>query len=154
MERSYQAVDVVCPFFRDLDARGHKIRCEGLIDSESAVHFFRYRSEFETQVKVFCQNHYDKCEYAAALLLRQEEEVNQREAIKKGMELKAREAGNVDAVYRNYGGRNRYSVWNPKWGILRVAAPEYTSAIVAAAEVWGVRWQDAGFYSSCEVKKI
>lgn len=57
-----------------------------------------------------------------------------------------------DCRFEEYGGTNRFTVKHPAhFGELRVAAPDEASAIVAAADRWGERWQDYSFYAYCVV---
>lgn len=66
-----------CPFFR---RKGRKIRssdpdylmteiyCEGVIPDTGIVHRFGSKTERDMQVKLFCKNRFDCCEYYRALL--------------------------------------------------------------------------------------
>lgn len=74
MERSYRAADVLCPFYRDDDSRQRKIRCEGLIEGSSLTHYFRKKTDYEQQLKIFCCANYSKCEVASLLLHEKYEE--------------------------------------------------------------------------------
>jgi len=65
-----------------------------------------------------------------------------------------RKSNNYDIAFEGYHGRRRYTVSHPDYsGVLMVAAPNDVAAIVAAAEIWGVRWQNFGFYAFCEVRR-
>jgi len=59
-----------------------------------------------------------------------------------------------DAKYEKYAGRLRWFVTHPahKYQIT-VAAPDKNSAIVAAADYWGERWQDPQFHQYCTVNR-
>jgi len=62
---------------------------------------------------------------------------------------------NVDAVYRDYKGKKRYRVNHPDIGYpLFVAAPDENSAIVAAAERLGRKWNEYDFYAYCDAMQI
>ena len=54
--------------------------------------------------------------------------------------------------YPDYQGRKQWKVTHPqqKKGVT-VTAPDRHSAMVAAAKVWGVRWQAVEFYSAVVV---
>ena len=57
-----------------------------------------------------------------------------------------------DTAFEHYRGRSRFTVSHPDYDTpLTVAAPDEISAIVAAAELWGVRWQRFSFYAYCDV---
>ena len=62
----------------------------------------------------------------------------------------------VDAIFtygsgNKYSGINAFQVNHPSHKTVTVAAPDDVSAIVAAADFWGVRWQDYEVYSYCRV---
>lgn len=58
----------------------------------------------------------------------------------------------IDAVFWEYGGKKRFIVTHPKYNkAVRVAAPSDTTAIVAAAIAYGVKWTEYDFYSNCTV---
>lgn len=60
----------------------------------------------------------------------------------------------VDASFESYKGKKRFCVSHPEHASpLRVAAPSETTAIVAAAQAWGSRWQEYSFYAYCEVTR-
>ena len=66
--------------------------------------------------------------------------------------MKEKETEHIDAVYKKYGGKKRWSVKCPGHKeCLRVAAPDENSAIVAAAERLGRVWREYEFYAYCEV---
>ena len=56
--------EILCPFFREEDARKHKIICEGLGDARSMAWNFRNEDERQRirQMEVFCQDCFAKCE--------------------------------------------------------------------------------------------
>lgn len=59
-----------------------------------------------------------------------------------------------DAAAEGYDGPR---LWSVLWGDripATVAAPTPEAAMVAAAHLWGVRWQDVGFYSEVVITKI
>lgn len=57
-----------------------------------------------------------------------------------------------DCQFGSYEGVKRFIVKHPgHFGELRVAAPDEASAIAAAGDRWGERWQDYSFYAYCDV---
>lgn len=58
-----------------------------------------------------------------------------------------------NATYEGYRGSKHFSVWHPRYGAARVAAPDEDSALVAAAKLWGVNWTKLEFYTGCSVSK-
>ncbi len=56
--------------------------------------------------------------------------------------------------YEDYQGARQWEVAHPRYGKCHVLSPDPDSAMVAAAIVWGTRWQAVEFYSQCEVLKI
>lgn len=57
----------------------------------------------------------------------------------------------VDGIFRKYTGKKAFQVNHPLYKTVTVAAPDEASAIVAAADIWGVRWQTYDIYSRCKV---
>ena len=64
---SYKQVDVQCPFFKTDDGK-QNIVCEGFGDSRSLTQTYRYKAQYETQMRVFCSEHYRKCEVYRMLM--------------------------------------------------------------------------------------
>lgn len=58
---SYKQVYVQCPFYKSDDGKS-KIVCEGLVEESILSTTFGRRDDYETQITVFCSNHYRKCE--------------------------------------------------------------------------------------------
>ena len=69
---SYWQVYVRCPFYQSDDGRSRSV-CEGVGDSSSVSLHFRKKSECETQLRVFCCDHYKKCEVYRMLMEKYEE---------------------------------------------------------------------------------
>ena len=69
---SYWQVYVRCPFYQSDDGRS-RIICEGIGDSSSVSLHFRKKCECETQLRVFCCEHYKKCEVYRMLMEKYEE---------------------------------------------------------------------------------
>ncbi len=60
----------------------------------------------------------------------------------------------ADVTARGYGGPRRWRVvWYARARALTVAAPTREAAMVAAAEAWGTRWQDRGYYDSVMIAR-
>lgn len=58
---SYKQAYVQCPYYRYDD--GHqRITCFGVMDDSSLALIFRNKADYETQINVFCCQHYKKCE--------------------------------------------------------------------------------------------
>ena len=54
--------DVQCPFFKFDDLKRKRIVCEGLVDKSSLALIYCRRTDYDTQLSVFCCEHYKKCE--------------------------------------------------------------------------------------------
>lgn len=61
-------VDSQCPFYRSDDGQKRRIICEGIVDRSTLALTFRQRSDYETQLGVFCCEHYKKCEIYRMLM--------------------------------------------------------------------------------------
>ena len=70
---SFKQVDVQCPFYKYDDGR-RRITCEGLIDKSSIVLSYLTRNDYDTQLLVFCCEHYKKCEIYRLLMEKYYEE--------------------------------------------------------------------------------
>lgn len=70
---SYRQVDVRCPFYRSDDGR-RRIICEGIIAGSSLSQTYKRKADFETQLRVFCCEHYRKCEICRILMEKYDEE--------------------------------------------------------------------------------
>lgn len=64
---SYKQAYVKCPFFKYDDGK-QRITCEGIIEGSSLAQIFHTKSDYETQIDVFCCNHYQKCEIHRMLM--------------------------------------------------------------------------------------
>lgn len=69
---SYKQVDVGCPFYKSDDGKT-RITCEGIVDNSSLALIYRAKKDFETQMRVFCCDHYRKCEVHRLLMEKYEE---------------------------------------------------------------------------------
>ena len=63
---SYRQIEVQCPFYKYDNAR--RITCEGLVDSSNITLGYRNIKDYETQLMVFCCEHYKKCEIYRMLM--------------------------------------------------------------------------------------
>ena len=70
---SYKQADVQCPFYRYDDGR-RRITCEGIVDGCSLALIYIRRVDFETQLNVFCCEHYRNCEVYRMLMENKYEE--------------------------------------------------------------------------------
>ena len=59
--------DALCPFYRFDDGRKHRIVCEGLVDNSTLALTYRQREDYDTQLGVFCCEHFKRCEVYAIL---------------------------------------------------------------------------------------
>ena len=64
---SFRQADVQCPFYQYDDGR-RRITCEGIVDGSSIAFISRTRELYETQMVVFCCEHYRKCEIYRMLM--------------------------------------------------------------------------------------
>lgn len=64
---SYKQIEVQCPFYKYDDGK-QRITCEGLVDNSSLALIYRNRSDYETQINVFCCEHYKRCEVYRMLM--------------------------------------------------------------------------------------
>ena len=64
---SYKQVYVQCPFYRFDDGR-RTITCEGIVEDSSLALIYRQYADYETQISVFCCEHYKKCEIYRMLM--------------------------------------------------------------------------------------
>lgn len=71
MPYQYKDVDVKCPFFKRQTNVG--ISCEGLTDEMFIRLCFQTAKAKDTQMEVFCDNHYRKCEIYEILEKKYEE---------------------------------------------------------------------------------
>ena len=64
---SYTQVYVKCPFYHRDDARS-SITCEGFMDDMIIKLQYRKKADLKQQLKVFCCEHYEKCEIYRAIM--------------------------------------------------------------------------------------
>lgn len=70
---SFRQIEVKCPFYRSDDGV-RRIVCEGIVDDSSTALNFVYKRDYETQMSVFCCEHYAKCEVYRMLMGKYEDE--------------------------------------------------------------------------------
>lgn len=70
---SYKQIEVQCPFYKYDDGK-RRITCEGLVDDSSLALIYQRKSDYETQINVFCCKHYEKCEVYRMLMEKYEED--------------------------------------------------------------------------------
>ena len=58
---SFKQIEVQCPFYKFDDGK-YRITCEGLVDDSSLALIYHRKHDYQTQINVFCCNHYKKCE--------------------------------------------------------------------------------------------
>lgn len=54
--------DAQCPFYKFDDGQKRRIVCEGIVDKSTLALTYRHRCDYDTQLNVFCCEHYKKCE--------------------------------------------------------------------------------------------
>ena len=64
---SFKQIEVECPFYKYDDGK-QKIICEGLVDKGHIALFYQRRSDYRTQINMFCCEHYKKCEVYRMLM--------------------------------------------------------------------------------------
>ena len=64
---SYKQADVQCPFYKFDDGK-RRITCEGIIDDSSLALIYHNKQDYETQINVFCCQHYINCEVYRLLM--------------------------------------------------------------------------------------
>lgn len=64
---SYKQIEVQCPFYKYDDGK-QRITCEGLVDNSSLALIYQKRRDYETQMGVFCCEHYKRCEVYRMLM--------------------------------------------------------------------------------------
>jgi len=67
MATTYNAADVLCPFYRTDDGR-QRLRCEGLIPDTSTTVWFCSRKGFRRHMEVYCCARFEYCERYLALM--------------------------------------------------------------------------------------
>lgn len=70
---SYLQAYVHCPFYKYDDGR-RRITCEGITEDSSLALIYRKKTDFETQIRVFCCEHYERCEIYRILMEKYEED--------------------------------------------------------------------------------
>lgn len=58
---SFKQIEVQCPFYKYDDGK-QRITCEGFVDNSSLALIYHRRIDYETQINVFCCDHYKNCE--------------------------------------------------------------------------------------------
>ena len=64
---SFKQADVQCPFYKFDDGK-RRITCEGIIDDSSLALIYHNKNDYETQINVFCCEHYRNCEVYGLLM--------------------------------------------------------------------------------------
>lgn len=67
-------VDVLCPFYKSDDAQKRRIYCEGIVDRSTLALTYCQRNDYDTQLNVFCCEHYKKCEVYSILAAKYEDD--------------------------------------------------------------------------------
>ena len=61
-------INVQCPFFKFDDLKRKRIVCEGIVDKSNLALIYCRRKDYDTQLGVFCSEHYKKCEVYRMLM--------------------------------------------------------------------------------------
>ena len=70
---SYKQAYEQCPFYKYDDGK-QRITCEGLIEDSSLALIYHKKQDYETQINVFCCEHYTRCEVYRLLMEKYKEE--------------------------------------------------------------------------------
>ena len=76
-EKINTQLDIQCPFYtgRDDAHAGKKILCESPVPDSNLGLYFREKEAYLTQMRIFCCQHYKKCEiYRAVMAAKYEDE--------------------------------------------------------------------------------
>ena len=60
--------DVQCPFFKFDEDKKKRIVCEGFVDKSTLALIYCRKKDYETQLRVFCCDHYKNCEVYRMLM--------------------------------------------------------------------------------------
>ena len=60
--------DAQCPFFRSDVSKQRRIICEGIVDRSTLALQFERKKDYDMQLRVFCCEHYRKCEIFRMLM--------------------------------------------------------------------------------------
>lgn len=60
--------DAQCPFYKFDEQKRRRIVCEGLVDGSTLALIYCRKQDYETQLEVFCCEHYRKCEIFRMLM--------------------------------------------------------------------------------------
>lgn len=60
--------DAQCPFFKFDEIKKNRIVCEGFVEESSLALIYCRRKDYETQLRVFCCEHYKRCEVYRMLM--------------------------------------------------------------------------------------
>ena len=60
--------DAQCPFFRADVCKQKRIICEGIVDKSTLALTFSKKTDYDTQLSVFCCEHFRKCEIFRMLM--------------------------------------------------------------------------------------
>lgn len=66
--------DAQCPFYKSDDGGKKRIICEGIVDKSTLALTYRRRTDYDTQLGVFCCEHYKKCEVYSILAAKYEDD--------------------------------------------------------------------------------
>ena len=70
---SFKQVFVQCPFYKFDDGK-RRITYEGIIDDSSLALIYHNKTDYETQINVFCCEHYRNCEVYRLLIEKYQDE--------------------------------------------------------------------------------
>ena len=63
-----------CPFYKFDDFKRRRISCEGIVDDSTLALTFQRKKDYDTQLDVFCCEHYRKCEVYSILMAKYEDD--------------------------------------------------------------------------------
>ena len=64
------SLEVQCPFYTGREDRfaGKKILCESPVPGSALSLYFAQKCDYEAQMRIFCCQHYEKCEVYRAVM--------------------------------------------------------------------------------------
>lgn len=67
---SCRQLEIQCPFFtgKEQSFSGKKILCESPVPGSNLGLYFRQKQEYYDQLRIFCCQHYEKCEIYRAVM--------------------------------------------------------------------------------------
>lgn len=80
---TYWRTRVQCPFYQgdDKEVEGYRdmfrVVCEGFVEDSNVIQRYRKKEDRNTQMRIFCAEHYEKCEIYRMLMEAKYDEVQE-----------------------------------------------------------------------------